>query len=927
MEDAFGRAVRGGFQNLEQLITQEVQRLKSENTALVNEIRRIETDHGIVTSLPALLASGGGVSYDHIVRDESNPQLSDSHVDGDGSRLRLPMPHPKGHHPHAHHHHKPAHHAGADAPHDDDEISGKAVSGLPRKGSMVKMGHAASHAADDLSTHATQIKEFLKKRSQREEHDVTEYYWTEEESVFSWMAQHKGMLENVTLAVVVINGIWIAIDIDLNRPPLDKLVMWVLMDNLFCVYFTGELVVRFFAFKRKCNIFRSGWFMFDLVLVGMMVFETWVLPIFTLISGQESGAGGDAQILRLLRLLRLSRMAKMMRSVPELMILIKGTVVGIRSVAITLALLFGITCVFAIAIRALTDGTEVGDEKFPNVPASGITLLIEGVIPDNGDTLLNLAAADDKGWVYAMLFFLFIFLAALTFMNMLIGILCEAVHGVSVDEREEMDIRHMRELVEAKMGEHDESFEENGKVVTRDLFLKVLNNQDDAIADALLGVAVDIPSLIDNANTIFQNPTGGLDFEDFVDVILKFRATDSSMIKVIFEVRALVYERMTKVDSKLTAITDTLGSCIHQLSQVDSHLNTGVRQTEDKDAPVRQELAGIRNVLSEVLEVSLRLPEKVLTTNPAVKEEPQATILVTPTDSRKDVAVGVSPDKTNTTSSQNGDIHAAALTPDPLSQAVTTNPMGPSAASTSEMQSGAKPLDAEAATGSGNGMASAEKSLKLPPLDLSSFARNTDGLGRGGAAGMLQAGGSRGMEIGNSIIGRPSEIPNKSENAGERCPLLGESQLRPQSQAATSDARIQEPPPEVTSISDGLADRDSGDRAAQMQSGYISINFDQNVPPGRLGFRVSWEAQQPFACVVIPGGKADQQGIIPGDILTEINGLATSGKTKDELFPRLSMRPLNLKLYRNAVCTSCGYTCLPNESFCTKCGTKRLAGP
>merc|ERR1740130_1757943 len=117
----------------------------------------------------------------------------------------------------------------------------------------------------------------------------------------------------------------------------------------------------------------------------MMVFETWAVPLYTLISDASVGGGGNAQVLRLLRLLRLTRMAKMMRSVPELMILIKGTIVGIRSVAITLALLGGITFVFAIAMRTLTDKTDVGADSFASVPGSAYTLLIQGVLPDNGD--------------------------------------------------------------------------------------------------------------------------------------------------------------------------------------------------------------------------------------------------------------------------------------------------------------------------------------------------------------------------------------------------------------------------------------------------------------------------------------------------------------------------------------------------------------
>ena len=45
------------------------------------------------------------------------------------------------------------------------------------------------------------------------------------------------------------------------------------MENLFCVYFCVELGFRFGAFKQKKNCAKDAWFVFDSVLVGLMVPE------------------------------------------------------------------------------------------------------------------------------------------------------------------------------------------------------------------------------------------------------------------------------------------------------------------------------------------------------------------------------------------------------------------------------------------------------------------------------------------------------------------------------------------------------------------------------------------------------------------------------------------------------------------------------
>merc|ERR1719478_1636219 len=118
----------------------------------------------------------------------------------------------------------------------------------------------------------------------------------------------------------------------------------------------------------------------------MMVLETWHMTIVMLATGAGSSGGmGDASILRLLRLLRLTRMARMarlLRAMPELMILIKGMVVAMRSVFFTLCLLCVIIYLFSIAFRQLTDGLPIGTMYFRSVPDSMASLLLRGTLPD-----------------------------------------------------------------------------------------------------------------------------------------------------------------------------------------------------------------------------------------------------------------------------------------------------------------------------------------------------------------------------------------------------------------------------------------------------------------------------------------------------------------------------------------------------------------
>jgi len=171
--------------------------------------------------------------------------------------------------------------------------------------------------------------------------------------------------------------------------------MFQFAENFFCTYFLMEYTIRAMAFRNVCDGFGDSWFNFDGVLVIFSVFETWIFNIILLVTagGGVSGGLGDASLFKLVRLCRLSRMARMaklFRAMPELMIMIKGMTVAMRSVFFTLCLLVCIVYVFAIAFVQLmgpngalqplsSDWTGL---FFPSVSQAMVTLLLGGTMPD-----------------------------------------------------------------------------------------------------------------------------------------------------------------------------------------------------------------------------------------------------------------------------------------------------------------------------------------------------------------------------------------------------------------------------------------------------------------------------------------------------------------------------------------------------------------
>lgn len=349
--------------------------------------------------------------------------------------------------------------------------------------------------------------------------------------------------ENITLAVILFNALWIMIDTDCNPHVLwEAHPVFQIAEHSLCAFYVFEWVVRFGSFASKWNCFRDAWFMFDSVLVGLTVLETWVFNFIMMAvdsGGNTADSGmGSTVILRMARLLRLSRMARMarlFRIMPELMILLKGMLAAIRSVLFTMALLGILMYVYAIAFTQLTEDTDMGKEYFNTVPEAMVSLLLFGTLKDNvGDVA---KAIGGEGIFYGLLFTTFVLLAALTVMNMLIGILCEVVSSVATVEKEEMVImfvkNKMQQLLDSGVDEDDDH------MISKDEFLNLLH--DESAVSCLQEVGVDVVGLVDFAEFIFEcdesHEEKKLNFADFMEEMLQLRGTKEATVKDVVDLR------------------------------------------------------------------------------------------------------------------------------------------------------------------------------------------------------------------------------------------------------------------------------------------------------------------------------------------------------------------------------------------------------
>ncbi|CAE7272183.1 Scn10a [Symbiodinium pilosum] len=412
---------------------------------------------------------------------------------------------------------------------------------------LAKVQFAAREAA--VFVDADALKRQLKQNLSKETYDVSMYY--KETGVWQRMAR-SSCFEHLTLLMIALNSVWIWIDTDNNdaNTLLDAEPVFVVVENVFCVYFFSELLIRFAAFRVKRNCLRDGWFVFDSILVALMVFETWLLTIAVAAMGSGAmSSPGFLRVLRLFRLTRMARMARLLRACPELFVMLKAIGVALRSVMFALLLLLGVVYVFAIFFTQLLDGKNMDPgtiqrDQFGSVAESMNTLLLSGALPDQADLVNQLRGLPEFGGIYYFMILTYLLLASLTVMNMLIGILCEVISVVSHVESEEMKLSAVKFSLQ-RILEETEADEDGDKKLNRAELEMLLKNPK--AVRTLADVGVDLLALVDLMDFIFEQ-NEDLTFPEFMDIVLDLRGDNAATVKDIVDLRRFVSSQTKKVE-------------------------------------------------------------------------------------------------------------------------------------------------------------------------------------------------------------------------------------------------------------------------------------------------------------------------------------------------------------------------------------------
>jgi hypothetical protein len=379
-------------------------------------------------------------------------------------------------------------------------------------------------------------------------YDVSMYYKPLKSSLCARIAVHD-LFEATSLAVVAVNSLWLSIDIDLNgsTPSREKHVAYQIIEYVFFAWFVAEILVRFGAFKWKCDCVKDFWFNFDASLVLLMTFDT-LLPLVA-----SKGFTFNTSILRLARLVKITRMgriARVLKRWPELSVMLQGMGIACRSVVSTVIFLIIMVYVFAVAFRYLTIDTAVGNKYFESVPAAMFYLGLFSTMPD----ALELANATGReNFLITVVVIIFVCVSTLTLLNMLIGVLCEVIGVVAAMEKEESRVHVVKDhllqvLCSSGIDANADGF------INKSEFQSMLLNA--SVVRVLREVGVDPVGLIDFIDYIFASVSDektdrGLTFDKLVELIVELGGTNKATVKDVVDMRQVVIRQLANIEDIL----------------------------------------------------------------------------------------------------------------------------------------------------------------------------------------------------------------------------------------------------------------------------------------------------------------------------------------------------------------------------------------
>jgi voltage-gated sodium channel len=230
---------------------------------------------------------------------------------------------------------------------------------------------------------------------------------------------------------------------------LNQLVLG--LDTFITLFFLFEVSIRLIAEPRTLDFFKKGWNVFDFVIVVASM-----LPV----------DGSDTVLLA--RLLRIFRVLRLISVIPELRVLINSLLKALPRMGYIALLMFIIFYIYAAIGSFMFD--RINPELWGNISIAMLTLFRVSTFEDWTDVMYETMAVYPLSWMF---YLTFIFLTAFVFLNMMIGVVLDAMQREQNQYEQERDDTEAEEVHSIKA----ELSEVNAKLDRLHLLLEQQNAQ------------------------------------------------------------------------------------------------------------------------------------------------------------------------------------------------------------------------------------------------------------------------------------------------------------------------------------------------------------------------------------------------------------------------------------------------------------------
>ncbi len=210
------------------------------------------------------------------------------------------------------------------------------------------------------------------------------------------------LFQGVVIAVILLSALLIGVKT--HNLSENTMAILTLLDFGVTVFFVIEIIIRFLASPNKKQFFRSGWNIFDTVIVIGSLIPT----------------GGSGVLLA--RLLRVFRVLRLVSMVPELRLLINALLKAIPRMGYIALLMFVIFYIYA-AVGSMFFH-QINTVLWGDVSISMLTLFRVATFEDWTDIMYETMEVHPLSWMY---YLSFIFLTAFVFLNMMVGTVLEVM--------------------------------------------------------------------------------------------------------------------------------------------------------------------------------------------------------------------------------------------------------------------------------------------------------------------------------------------------------------------------------------------------------------------------------------------------------------------------------------------------------------------